>query len=587
MSTAEFMQLLQSLIWLLAGVGVFIVGMNFLSDALEKSAGDGMKKLLGRISNNRFSGVGIGAAVTAIIQSSSATSVMVIGLVNAGVMTLMQATPIIMGANIGTTITAWLLSLVSVDGSGIFMQMLKPKNFSLVLAMIGILCIMAGKTQKKKDLGSILLGFTVLMYGMNMMSGAVEPLKDMPGFADLFTKFQNPLLGVLVGAVLTAVIQSSSASVGILQALSLTGVITYSAAFPIIMGQNIGTCVTSVLSSIGTNRSARKVSIIHITFNLIGTVIFLIAYLAASTLIEPVALFFAGTIDPAGIAICHSVFNICTTFMLLPFSKYLVKIADRVIQEKASDAVDVKAELLDARVLSIPAMAVTACNTLTEHMAIAATYAVQTAIDLLDTYTEAGASSLVEGEETLDMYEDRVGQYLTQISGQGLSDHDSRQRFKMQHVIGDFERLGDHAMNLLDSAKEKQAKGQQFSVDAATQLAVLKEAINEILLLTCRAYQENNLELASQVEPLEQVIDNLIRQARSAHLKRLNEGRCTIEMGFVLADVLNNYEREIIIIKSIQKQCTMKNKKNILLRTLIKLFLLYILMVVIIKQKVF
>ena len=409
--------------------------------------------------------------------------------------------------------------------------------------MIGILLNMMGKTQKKKDLGSILLGFTILMYGMNMMSDAVEPLKDMPGFADLFTKFQNPLLGVLVGAVLTAIIQSSSASVGILQALSLTGVITYSAAFPIIMGQNIGTCITAVISSIGASRSARKVSIIHISFNLIGTAIFLILYLAAQLLLQPVATFFAGTIDPAGIAICHSIFNICTTFMLLPFSKYLVKIADRVIQEKASDAVDVKDELLDARVLSIPAMAVTACNTLTEHMAIAATYAVQTAIDLLDEYNEAGASSLVEGEETLDMYEDRVGQYLTQISGRGLSDHDSRQRFKMQHVIGDFERLGDHAMNLLDSAKEKQAKGQQFSADGAAQLAVLKEAINEILMLTCRAYQENDLELAAQVEPLEQVIDNLIRQARSSHLKRLNEGRCTIEMGFVLADVLNNYER--------------------------------------------
>jgi len=524
------------------GLALFLYGMNIMSVGLEKLAGGKLEGILRRMTSSPVLGMLFGALVTAVIQSSSAVTVMLVGLVNSGIMALQQSVGVIMGANIGTTITAWLLSLVSVDGSGIFMQMLKPKNFSLVLAMIGILMIMAGKTQKKKDLGAILLGFTILMYGMDMMSGAVKPLQNMPGFADLFTKFQNPLLGVLVGAVLTAIIQSSSASVGILQALSLTGVITYSAAFPIIMGQNIGTCVTSVLSSIGANRSARKVSVIHISFNLIGTGIFLIAYLVASALIEPVAVFFAGTIDPAGIAVCHSIFNIVTTLLLLPFGKLLVKIADKVIQDK-HEAVEVKDELLDARVLSIPAMAVTACNTLTEHMAIAATYAVQTAIDLLDTYTEAGASSLVEGEETLDMYEDRVGQYLTQISGQGLSDYDSRQRFKMQHVIGDFERLGDHAMNLLDSAKEKQAKGQTFSADGAAQLAVLKEAINEILLLTCRAYQENDLELAAQVEPLEQVIDNLIRQARSSHLKRLNEGRCTIEMGFVLADVLNNYER--------------------------------------------
>ena len=524
------------------GLALFLFGMNVMSAGLEKLAGGKLEGILRSMTSSPVKGMLFGALVTAVIQSSSAVTVMLVGLVNSGIMALSQTVGVIMGANIGTTITAWLLSLVSVEGSGIVMQMLKPKNFSLVLVMIGILLTMAGKTQKKKDLGSILLGFTVLMYGMDMMSGAVKPLQNMPGFADLFIKFQNPLLGVLVGAVLTAVIQSSSASVGILQALSLTGVITYSAAFPIIMGQNIGTCVTSVLSSIGANRSARKVSIIHITFNLIGTVIFLAAYLLANALVEPVAVFFAGTIDPAGIAVCHSIFNIVTTFLLLPFGKYLVKIADKVIKDNR-DAVEVRDELLDSRVLAIPAMAITACNSLTDQMAIAATYAVQTAVDLLSEYNEAGASSLEEGEEMLDTYEDRLGQYLTQISGQGLSDYDSRQRFKMQHVIGDFERLGDHAMNLLDSAKEKQAKGQQFTEEAAAQLAVLKHAIGEILDLTCRAYQQNSLELAAQVEPLEQVIDGLIRKARSSHLSRLNNGQCTIEMGFVLADVLNNYER--------------------------------------------
>ena len=525
------------------GLALFLYGMNVMSTGLEKLAGGKLEGILRTMTSSPIKGLLFGALVTAVIQSSSAVTVMLVGLVNSGIMALRQTVGVIMGANIGTTITAWLLSLVSVSGSSIVMQMLKPANFSLVLAMIGILCIMAGKTQKKKDLGSILLGFTILMYGMNMMSDAVAPLKEMPGFADLFTKFQNPLLGVLVGALLTAIIQSSSASVGILQALSLTGVITYRAAFPIIMGQNIGTCITAVISSIGANRSARKVSIIHITFNLLGTAAFLLAYLAAQALFAPVAAFFAGTIDPAGIAVCHSIFNICTTLLLLPFAKYLVMIADKIIKDKPDTAVAVHDELLDARVLSIPAMAVTACNGLTEQMSIAATYAVQTALDLLDTFNDAAASSLVEGEETLDLYEDRVGQYLTQISGRGLSDYDSRQRFKMQHVIGDFERLGDHAMNLLDSAREKKEKGQQFSADAAAQMAVLKGAIGEILDLTCRAYQSSDVTLAAQVEPLEQVIDNLIRQARSSHLKRLNEGRCTIEMGFVLADVLNNYER--------------------------------------------
>ena len=387
------------------GLALFLYGMNVMSTGLEKLAGGKLEGILRTMTSSPIKGLLFGALVTAVIQSSSAVTVMLVGLVNSGIMALRQTVGVIMGANIGTTITAWLLSLVSVSGSSIVMQMLKPANFSLVLAMIGILCIMAGKTQKKKDLGSILLGFTILMYGMNMMSDAVAPLKEMPGFADLFTKFQNPLLGVLVGALLTAIIQSSSASVGILQALSLTGVITYSAAFPIIMGQNIGTCITAVISSIGANRSARKVSIIHITFNLLGTAAFLLAYLAAQALFAPVAAFFAGTIDPAGIAVCHSIFNICTTLLLLPFAKYLVMIADKIIKDKPDTAVAVHDELLDARVLSIPAMAVTACNGLTEQMSIAATYAVQTALDLLDTFNDAAASSLVEGEETLDLYE--------------------------------------------------------------------------------------------------------------------------------------------------------------------------------------
>ena len=445
-----------------------------------------------------------------------------------------------MGANIGTTITAWLLSLVSIQGGSTVMQLLKPKHFSLVLAMIGVVMTMTAKSQKKKDVGTIFVGFTVLMYGMEMMSGAVEPLREMPGFAELFTAFRNPLLGVLVGTVLTAIIQSSSASVGILQALSLTGVITYGAALPIIMGQNIGTCITAVISSIGASRSARKVSIIHIAFNVIGSTVFLLLFVAADLLFRPAII--SAPIDPAGIAVCHSVFNLCTTALLLPFSRQLVRLADRAIPPQPAPA-DTTHQLLDSRVLAIPAMVITACGSLTQQMAAAARYAVRTAIGLLETYNEAEASAISEGEETLDLYEDRLGQYLTQISGQGLSDYDSRQRFKMQHVIGDLERLGDHALNLLDSAREKRDKRLSFSPGAAAQLAVLQNAVCEILDITCRAYEASDVALAAQVEPLEQVIDLRVRQARDAHLRRLNAGECTIEAGFLLADVLSNFER--------------------------------------------
>ena len=522
------------------GLAFFLYGMNVMSHGLEKLAGGKLEGILRSMTASPVKGMLLGAMVTAVIQSSSAVTVMLVGLVNSGIMALGQTVGVIMGANIGTTITAWLLSLVSIQGGGTVMQLLKPKYFSLVLAMIGVVMTMTAKSQKKKDVGTIFVGFTVLMYGMEMMSGAVEPLREMPGFAELFTAFRNPLLGVLVGAVLTAIIQSSSASVGILQALSLTGVITYGAALPIIMGQNIGTCITAVISSIGASRSARKVSIIHIAFNVIGSAVFLLLFVAVDLLFRPAII--NAPIDPAGIAVCHSVFNLCTTALLLPFSRQLVRLADRAIPSQPAPA-DTTHQLLDSRVLAIPAMAITACGSLTQQMAAAARYAVRTAIGLLETYNEAEASAISEGEETLDLYEDRLGQYLTQISGQGLSDYDSRQRFKMQHVIGDLERLGDHALNLLDSAREKRDKGLSFSPGAAAQLAVLQNAVCEILDITCRAYEASDAALASQVEPLEQVIDLRVRQARDAHLRRLNAGECTIEAGFLLADVLSNFER--------------------------------------------
>ncbi len=522
------------------GLAFFLYGMNVMSHGLEKLAGGKLEGILRSMTASPVKGMLLGALVTAVIQSSSAVTVMLVGLVNSGIMALGQTVGVIMGANIGTTITAWLLSLVSIQGGSTVMQLLKPKHFSLVLAMIGVVMTMTAKSQKKKDVGTIFVGFTVLMYGMEMMSGAVEPLREMPGFAELFTAFRNPLLGVLVGTVLTAIIQSSSASVGILQALSLTGVITYGAALPIIMGQNIGTCITAVISSIGASRSARKVSIIHIAFNVIGSTVFLLLFVAADLLFRPAII--SAPIDPAGIAVCHSVFNLCTTALLLPFSRQLVRLADRAIPPQPAPA-DTTHQLLDNRVLAIPAMAITACGSLTQQMAAAARYAVRTAIGLLETYNEAEASAISEGEETLDLYEDRLGQYLTQISGQGLSDYDSRQRFKMQHVIGDLERLGDHALNLLDSAREKRDKRLSFSPGAAAQLAVLQNAVCEILDITCRAYEASDVALAAQVEPLEQVIDLRVRQARDAHLRRLNAGECTIEAGFLLADVLSNFER--------------------------------------------
>ncbi len=525
---------------LAGGLAFFLYGMNIMSEGLEKLAGGKLESILRRMTASPLQGMLLGVVVTGIIQSSSAVTVMLVGLVNSGIMTLKQTVGVIMGANIGTTVTAWLLSLVSIEGDSLVMQMMKPANFSLVLAFLGVIFVMMAKSQKKKDLGAIFLGFAVLMFGMEMMSGAVEPLKDSPSFASLFTAFENPVLGVLAGTVLTGIIQSSSASVGILQALSLTGMISYGAAVPIIMGQNIGTCVTALISSIGASRSARKVGVVHIAFNLIGTVIFLTAFCLVSWIVRPAIVSMA--IDPAGIAVCHSIFNICTTIMLMPFGRQLVKIADRVIKDLPAKE-EAPQELLDARVLEIPAMAVTACQQFTQQMAEAAAYAVQASMGLLDEYKEAVASSLEEGEETLDMYEDRLGQYLTQISGKGLSDYDSRQRFKMQHVIGDFERLGDHAINLLAAAREMEEKQQRFSPEARAQMDVLKKAVCDIVDMAARAYQNNDVELAARVEPLEQVIDVRIRQARTSHLERLNSGRCTLEMGFVLADVLNNCER--------------------------------------------
>lgn len=533
-----------SVIGLLGGLAFFLFGMNTMSQGLEKLAGGRLEGILSKMTSNRFKGLLLGVGVTAVIQSSSAVTVMLVGLVNSGIMKIGQTVGVIMGANIGTTVTAWLLSLIGIEGGGTLMKFLKPENFSLVLGFLGIVLIMLSKRQKKKDVGGILLGFAVLMYGMKLMSDAVSPLRDMPQFTSLLTAFENPFFGILAGALLTGIIQSSSASVGILQALTLTGSVSYAVAIPIIMGQNIGTCVTALISSIGVNRNAKKVSVIHVSFNLFGTAICLILYYAVGILAsfgigEGVGALLKSAIDPVGVATVHSVFNIGTTVLLLPFTRQLEKLANRLIRDDVKET----SELLDTRLLVTPSLAVAECRMRTEQMAEVACSAITEALSLFQGYDEATAASILEKEDRLDHYEDKLGTYLVAIGSHEVSAADSGQKNLMLHVIGDFERLGDHAVNLVKVATEMRDKKVHFSREAQAELRVLTEALTEILSLTLAAFQNNDTAVAQKVEPLEQVIDQLIGKIKNRHFVRLQEGSCTIQLGFVLSDMLTNYER--------------------------------------------
>ncbi|MBQ2285675.1 MAG: Na/Pi cotransporter family protein [Clostridia bacterium] len=529
-----------SIITLLGGLAFFLYGMNVMSQGLEKMAGGQLETILQKMTSNRFKAMGLGIVVTAAIQSSSAVTVILVGLVNSGIMHFGSTIGIIMGANVGTTVTAWLLSMIGIESSNPFIRLLKPENFSLVFALVGIMLIMMSKSTKKKDIGGILIGFAVLMFGMELMSGAVEPLKDMPEFTSILTMFENPIFGILAGAILTGIIQSSSASVGILQALSMTGTINFSVALPIIMGQNIGTCVTALISSIGVNKNARKVSVVHIIFNLLGTLVWLIVFYALNSVFK--FAFVNEAITPVDIAVVHSVFNISTTFILLPFTNQLEKIANFVIKKDENEK-PVKNDFLDSRLLATPSVAVAECKKLTYKMAQVAQNIIHRSFSLFDKFNEDVETKMFSDEEELDLYEDKLGNYLITISSKGLSDADSRAKFMMLHNIGDFERLGDHALNLYKAAKELNTKKLNFTEDAQRDLLVLRRAAEEIVDNTVNAYINGDMSLAIKVEPLEQVIDKLAAEIKTKHIERLQRGECTIEMGFILSDILTNYER--------------------------------------------
>ncbi len=526
-----------SIIKMLGGLAFFLYGMSMLSGGLERMAGGKLEAGLKKLTTNRIMGLILGIGITAAIQSSSAVTVMLVGLVNSGIMTIGRSISVIMGSNIGTTMTAWILTLVGVESGNFWMKMLKPENFSLIFAFIGILLIMAGKKERHKSIGGILIGFAVLMYGMKMMSDAVKPLADNEAFVSLFTAFKNPLLGVLVGLVVTAVIQSSSASVGILQALALTGSISYGAAIPIIMGQNIGTCVTALISSMGVSKNAKKVAVIHIAFNLIGTAVCLGLYLAGNAIFQ--FAFVDMPIDAVGIAGVHSIFNVFTVALLLPFSGMLEKLANRVLPDREEE----EAPLLDMRLMATPSMAIAECNALAAKMAAVAKDSLVTAMSVLNNYDEEKANQVFAWEKELDKYEDALGTYLVQLSVKRQSEKDSMRVSKILHTINDFERLGDHAANLVEAAQELREKGLSFSDKAKAELAILQEAIGEILDFTTKAYEENDGAIARMVEPIEQCVDHLVTDIKARHIDRLQVGECSIPLGFVLSDVLTNFER--------------------------------------------
>ena len=527
-----------SFIMLGGGLAFFLYGMNVMSSGLERMAGGKLEGALRRMTSSLWKSLALGAGITIAIQSSSAMTVMLVGLVNSGIMDISQTVGVIMGSNIGTTLTAWLLSLVGLETSNVALKLLKPENFSLIFALVGAVMIMMGKQQRKKDIGSIFVGFAVLMYGMKLMSNAVSPLADAPEFAAILTAFENPLLGVLVGAVFTGIIQSSAASVGVLQALALTGSITYGMAIPIIMGQNIGTCVTALISSIGVSRNAKKVAIIHISFNLIGTVVLLAIYLALDAFIG--FAFTDSAIDATGIAFVHSVFNVVTTVMLLPFGKFLVRIANTLLKDKAEET---PKHLLDERLLSTPSVAIAECDRLTNRMAEMAQATLMKAFAVSRSYDEAVSDSIIEDENELDRYEDELGTLLVHLSSQQLSANDSIRVSKMLHAIGDFERLGDHALNIRETAKELHDKSAHFSEEAQHEMLTLTDALEEILTIATEAYCTNDVKRAYRVEPLEEVIDDLVATIKSNHIARLTAGECDIEKGFILNDFLNNFER--------------------------------------------
>ncbi len=528
-----------NIISLCGGLAFFLYGMNVMSNGLEKLSGGKLEGILRKATSNPFKSFLLGLGITCAIQSSSALTVMLVGLVNSGIMQLAQTVGVIMGSNVGTTVTAWILTTAGIDSDNFFLSLLKPDTFSPILALIGIALIMIAKENKKKNIGTIFIGFAVLMYGMDIMKVAMEPLS--PILSPVLTTFENsPILGVAFGAVFTALIQSSSASVGILQALSISGGISYGMAIPIIMGQNIGTCISALLSAIGTNRNAKRVSVVHISFNLIGTVVCMVLFYSLNAVFE--FSFISTAVDPVSIAFCHTIFNVFTTLILFPFQKQLVKIAETVIKNKEQDLKE-KFVLIDERLLKTPSFAISECHNMTVKMAQTAKKSISTVLDILWKYNDKSADEINEAEDKLDMFEDELGSFLVKISTNDITEKDSRIVSMMLHTIGDFERIGDHALNLLDTSKEIKEKKVEFSDEALSQLDVAINALKDILSTTFTAFCIDDIELAKNVEPLEQVIDSLTATIKSGHIERLQKGDCTIEYGFILGDILNNIER--------------------------------------------
>ena len=532
-----------NLISMIGGLTFFLYGMNVMSSSLEKMAGGKLEEMLRKMTANPLLSLSLGAVITIAVQSSSAVTVMLVGLVNSGIMSFAQTVHVVFGSNIGTTLTAWLTSLTGIESSNFWLQMLKPINFSPILAFIGIGFIMLSKNDKKKTLGTIFVGFAILMFGMDVMSDAVSPLADMPEFGQLLIHFKNPIVGVLIGTLFTAAIQSSAASVGILQALSLTGSITYGMAFPIVMGQNIGTCVTALISSIGTSAKAKRVACLHVVINTLCSIICLIVMMTAGALIPLVDQLLGQSVKPWDIALLHTCFNIVATVTLMPATKLLVKLVEGLVKDKGTPHQQDKIPMLDERLLRSPSVAVSESFNLSKEMCREANEIIQEAIVLFENYDAAMEENVLWMEDRLDDYEDQLGTYLVKLSSQALSNDDSQVVAKILHAIGDFERLGDHACNLADVARERHNKKIVFSPQAQQELKVLTDALQEILTLTACAYDSNDAEVAAKVEPLEQVIDGLISKIRANHIRRLQKGSCTIEGGFILADLLNNYER--------------------------------------------
>ena len=527
---------LKDVMTLIGGLALFLFGMNLMSSALEKRAGNKLKQFLSSVTSNPFKGFLLGLGVTLLVQSSSATTVMVVGFVNSGLMTLGQSISVIMGANLGASATSWLISLQSIRGTGV-LQVFKPEIFVPVLALIGVFLYVFQKKARRKETGRILLGFSVLMFGMEMMSGSVAGLGEVEGFRNMLLLFKNPVLGVLIGTVFTAIIQSSGASVGVLQALTVTGSVTYATVVPVVMGQNIGTCVTAMISSVGASKNAKKAAIIHLSFNVLATLILLPLFYLLNHFLSFAFMDMAA--DYVGVALVHTGFKLAALVILMPCSKYLELLADKLVPEKKS----VESELLDERFLNVPSVALERCRTVTVAMAELSMQSILDAFALMEHFSEKDADHIRDEENQVDMYEDKIGSYLVKLSGRSLNEADSAEATELLHVIGDFERISDHAVNIVASAEEIHDRGMEFSESAKKELRVIVSAVREILSLSLTAFRDKDLHAAVKVEPLEQVVDFLQEQLKKQHISRLRRNECTIELGFILADFLTDLER--------------------------------------------